>query len=191
MFSIPVPGRGYHLTSSEQNLAAVCGCSHHASFPAASLIYMFPPRIRVCQRTSGNLLRTSVGNAAVWSGITTAVLRYWDGTKSENPWPETSLCFWCIASILNGGIWFGSKITPHPKTDLRLLSSLIPYTSWLQKHLWFCMSGNSTAHKMSRPGGEVVEAVSVQNAVLSMLQCSLVVEEEDLWENIIALSCVG
>lgn len=44
---------------------------------------------------------------------------------------------------------------------------------------------------MSRPGGEVVEAVSVQNAVLSMLQCSLVVEEEDLWENIIALSCVG
>lgn len=41
MFSIPVPGKGYHLTSSEQNLAAVCGCSQNASFPTASLIYIY------------------------------------------------------------------------------------------------------------------------------------------------------
>lgn len=75
--------------------------------------------------------------------------------------------------------------------DLRLFSSLIPYTLWLHKHLCFWRLGNSRVHGIRGPEGEVGEAISVKSAVLNILHCNFDVEEEDLWQNIFGLSCVG
>lgn len=87
-------------------------------------------------------------------------------------------------------LWLKDNVFSPLEVDLRLLSSLIPYTLWLQKHLCFCRLGNSTVHEMSSSEGEVGEAVSVKSAVLNMLHCNLDVEEEDLWQNVFGLSCM-